>query len=135
MVLVDTSVWIRFLTNRNPYAANLDALLGKDEVAGHELVFGELLMGDKGGRRELVEAYGQIHRAACVSHEEVVAFVRERRLHGRGVGWIDVHLLASAIVGRHELWTADSRLSALADELDVAFQPPDESRRTYSPRS
>lgn len=123
MVLVDTSVWIRFLTNRGPHAANLDGLLGKDEVAGHDLVFGELLMGDSHGRRAFLEAYGLMHRAASVSHEEVVAFVQERRLHGRGVGWIDVHLLASAIVGRYQLWTADARLGALADELDVAFQP------------
>lgn len=51
MVLVDTSVWIRFLTGREPYATELDSLLERDEVAGHELVFGELLIGDKGGRR------------------------------------------------------------------------------------
>ena len=51
MVLVDTSVWIRFLANRAPYAAELDRLLGLDEVTGHELVYGELLIGDRGGRR------------------------------------------------------------------------------------
>jgi hypothetical protein len=49
MVLVDTSVWIRFLAGREPYATELDSLLERDEVAGHELVFGELLIGDKGG--------------------------------------------------------------------------------------
>src|SRR2546422_10156496 len=54
MVLVDTSVWIRFLANRAPYAAELDRLLGLDEVTGHELVYGELLIGDRGGRREFL---------------------------------------------------------------------------------
>jgi len=49
-VLVDTSVWIRFLANREPYAAELDRLLERDEVVGHELIFGELLIGDRGGR-------------------------------------------------------------------------------------
>jgi len=120
MVLVDTSVWIRFLANREPYAARLDALLGKDEVVGHELVFGELLIGDKGSRRGFLDAYAQMHQAATVAHEEVVAFVEERRLHGRGAGWIDIHLLASAMVGGHALWTTDPRLGLLAEQLAVA---------------
>jgi len=122
MVLVDTSVWIRFLANRAPYAAVLDRLLGLDEVTGHELVYGELLIGDRGGRRKLLAAYERMHRAAMVPHRDVVAFVRDRDLHGRGVGWIDVHLLASAIVGRCRLWTADPRFSEVAAELGVAYQ-------------
>jgi predicted nucleic acid-binding protein len=123
MVLVDTSVWIYFLAGREPYATGLDSLLGKDEVAGHELVFGELLIGDRGGRKKLLEAYQQVHQAAPVPHAEVVAFVRQRRLHGLGAGWIDVHLLASAIVGRYELWTADPRSASLAEQLNVAYRP------------
>ena len=121
MVLVDTSVWIRFLANRAPYANALDALLGRDEVAGHELVYGELLVGDRAGRAKLLAAYGEMLQASTVPHTEVVAFVRDRRLSGRGVGWIDVHLLASAIVGHLRLWTADSRLSVVAKELGVAY--------------
>ena len=62
MVLVDTSVWIRFLTGREPYATELDSLLESDEVAGHELVFGELLIGDQGGRRKLLDAYSRCTR-------------------------------------------------------------------------
>ena len=123
MVLVDTSVWIRFLTGREPYATELDSLLERDEVVGHELIFGELLIGDKGGRRKLLDAYEQMHHAAPVPHGDVVAFVRERRLHGQGVGWIDVHLLASAIVGRFRLWTADPRLAALAVKFAVSYTP------------
>jgi hypothetical protein len=122
MVLVDTSVWIRFLANRAPYAAELDRLLGLDEVTGHELVYGELLIGDRGGRSKLLAAYDRMHQSAIVPHCDVVAFVRDRDLHGRGVGWIDVHLLASAIVGRCQIWTADPRFSAVADELGVAYQ-------------
>ena len=121
MVLVDTSVWIRFLTGREPYATELDSLLERDEVAGHELVFGELLIGDKGGRRKLLDAYEQMHQAIPVPHGDVVAFVRERRLHGQGARWIDVHLLASAIVGRYRFWTADPRLAALAEKFDLSY--------------
>jgi predicted nucleic acid-binding protein len=66
MVLVDTSVWIRFLGNRAPYAIELDRLLGLDEVTGHELVYGELLIGDRGGRRKLLAAYEQMHQASLL---------------------------------------------------------------------
>jgi len=123
MVLVDTSVWIRFLANRAPYAAELDRLLGLDEVAGHDLIYGELLIGDPGGRRKLLAAYERMRQAATVPHRDVVTFVRDRNLQGRGVGWIDIHLLASALVGRFELWTADPRFRAVAAELGVAYDP------------
>ena len=121
IVLVDTSVWIRFLSNRAPHAAELDHLLSRDEVSGHDLVYGELLIGDKGGRKQLLASYEHIHQAPVVTHGEVVAFVRERRLHGRGIGWIDAHLLASALVGRLKLWTADPRLAMLAKEFGIAY--------------
>jgi predicted nucleic acid-binding protein len=121
MVLVDTSVWIRYLAGRPPYLAELGRLLGLDEVTGHQLVYGELLIGDRGGRRKLLAAYERMHQAAMVPHRDVVRFVRDHDLHGRGVGWIDVHLLASAIVERFELWTADQRFSAVANEFGVAY--------------
>jgi predicted nucleic acid-binding protein len=121
MVLVDTSVWIRFLANRAPFAAELDALLERDEVVGHELVFGELLIGDRGGRMRLLSSYQLMQQARAVPHQDVVTFVRDRKLHGRGAGWVDIHLLASAIVDGHTLWTADPRLAALAEDLDIAY--------------
>jgi len=121
MILVDTSVWIRFLANRAPYATLLDALLGRDEVVGHDMVFGELLIGARGGREQILAPYSLMHQASVVPHGEVVAFVRDRRLLGRGIGWIDAHLLASALVGRFQIWTADARLSAIADEFDLSY--------------
>src|SRR5262249_11102144 len=99
-----------------PAGTGLDALLSRDEVSGHDFVYGELLIGDR-GRRELLGHYAQMHQAPLVPHGEVVAFVRERKLHGRGIGWIDAHLLASALVGRLKLWTADPRLLTVAREL------------------
>jgi predicted nucleic acid-binding protein len=121
-VLVDTSVWIRFVSNRAPYAAELDALLSRDEVSGHEFVYGELLIGDKGGRKTLLANYERMDQAPIVPHGEVGAFVRDRKLHGRGIGWIDAHLLASALVGHLRLWTVDPALAALAKELNVAYE-------------
>jgi predicted nucleic acid-binding protein len=120
-VLVDTSIWIQFLSNRAPYADELDQLLSRDEASGHDCVFGELLIGDNGGRKQLLANYEYMHQAPVIPHNEVVAFVRERRLHGRGIGWIDAHLLASALVGRLKLWTADPRLLLLAKKLRVAY--------------
>jgi len=122
MVLVDTSVWIRFLSNRAPFAAELEDLLERGEVNGHEYVYGELLVGDKGGRKRLLADYELIRQALTVPHAEVVSFVRQHRLHGRGVGWIDVHLVASALVGNLQLWTADPRLAVVATELGVAYK-------------
>jgi len=70
----------------------------------------------------MLEAYERMHQAVVVSHRDVVAFVRGRDLYGRGVGWIDAHLLASAVAGRMRLWTADLGCSAMAKELGVAYE-------------
>lgn len=120
MLLVDTSVWIRFLAGRQPYTNELDRLLALDEVVGHAMVFGELLIGDRGGRDVFLAAYAQIHQAETVAHSEVVIFVRSHGLFGRGIGWLDAHLLASAVLHRHQIWTADLRFAAVAAELGIA---------------
>jgi predicted nucleic acid-binding protein len=122
MVLVDTSVWIRFLANRMPYAAELARLLEKDEAAGHDLVYGELLVGDSGGRSQLLNSYDLIDRVPAVGHRDVATFVRSHKLYGRGIGWIDAHLLASALLADTSLWTADERLARLAGELRIAYR-------------
>jgi hypothetical protein len=100
-VLVDTSVWIRFLAKQRSVLAPLDALLAQDRVFGHDLIYGELLIGDL----------------------EVVEFVRARRLHGHGIGWIDAHLLGSALVSHCMLWTADSALREAAQRVGVCYSP------------
>jgi predicted nucleic acid-binding protein len=78
MILVDTSVWIRFLAHRGPYSQELDRLLARDEVTGHELVHGELLLGDREGRRKFLALYEGMHQANTIPHHEVVEFVRHR---------------------------------------------------------
>ena len=122
MVLVDTSVWIRFVAGRAPFAEQLDSLLAKEEVVGHPLIFGELLVGDRGQRTQLLRDYDRMAQVGVVSHADVVSFVRDRKLHGRGIGWIDVHLLAAARLERLRLWTADSRLDDVANGLGVSFR-------------
>jgi predicted nucleic acid-binding protein len=124
MVLIDTSVWIRFLMGREPFVREVKRLLAVGEAAAHDLIHGELLVGDLGGRRKLLDNYDKLFQAAVVPHRDVVDFVGMRNLHGRGIGWIDVHLLASALVSRLRLWTADSRLSAIADQFGVGHRIP-----------
>jgi len=121
MVLVDTSIWIRALANQSPYRHALDQLLSLDQVVGHELVYGELLIGDTCGRRKVLDTYELFPKATSVPHSEVVGLVRARHLSGRGLGWIDVHLLASVIVDGMQLWTADLRLAVVAQDLRVAY--------------
>jgi predicted nucleic acid-binding protein len=96
--------------------------LSRDDVSGHDFVYGELLIGDKGERKELLANYERMDQAPLVDHSDVLAFVRARALHGRGVGWVDVHLLASALVGRLELWTTDPALAILAKELGINYE-------------
>jgi predicted nucleic acid-binding protein len=124
MVLIDTSVWIRFLLGREPFVRELKRLVTAGEAAAHDLVHGELLIGDFGGRKKLLHDYDKLFQAAIIPHRDVVAFVEMRNLHGRGIGWIDVHILASALVSRLKLWTANSRLSVIADEFGVGHRIP-----------
>jgi predicted nucleic acid-binding protein len=92
-------------------------------VSGHPFVYGELLLGDIAGRKKFIADYGQLDQSPVVRHSEVIEFVLRRKIHGRGIGWIDAHLLASAILGGLRLWTTDAALTVLATELDVAYQP------------
>jgi predicted nucleic acid-binding protein len=123
MVLVDSSVWVRFLGGREPYFSGMRTLLDRNEVVAHPLVYGELLMGDSARRDEFFALYERFPQAEVVSHSHVVEFVRVHRLTGRGVGWVDVHLLAAAIAARMQLWTADARLAEMAAERRVGYQP------------
>jgi predicted nucleic acid-binding protein len=122
MVLIDTSVWIRVITRTEPFRSEVHKLLNNGRAAAHELVYGELLMGDNGGSRGAFLAdYEQMPFARRVPHAEVVSLVYAQRLRGRGVGWVDVHLLASALAGRMKFWTADPPLAAMAEQLGVAY--------------
>lgn len=120
MILVDTSVWVQFLRGREPYATELDRLLMENDVLAHEFVYGELLLGDRGGRTKLLTEYERMQRAPTVGHGEVLALVRSRDINGRGIGWVDAHLLASALIERAHLWTADESLLRIAREAGVA---------------
>jgi predicted nucleic acid-binding protein len=118
-MLVDTSVWVDHLRRRN---AALAQLLEQTQVWTHPFVIGELACGNLGRRAIVLSSLSELPQAPIVTHAEVLAFVAARRLMGRGLGWIDVHLLASAMLARIPFWTTDRRLAVAAKELGVGMQ-------------
>ena len=119
MILVDTSVWIGHLRSGEP---SLAAALEAGRVMMHPFVLGELACGNLANRSEVLELLGNLPAAPTATDPEAVDFIERRSLMGRGVGYIDVHLLASiALSGDGRLWTRDRRLAAAATDLELAF--------------
>ncbi|CAM2852199.1 type II toxin-antitoxin system VapC family toxin [Actinomyces slackii] len=120
MILIDTNVWIDHLhvsDNR------LVALLERDEAATHEAVLTELALGSIKNREKVLNSLGSLRRVPQISDCEVRWFTERRRLWGRGLSAVDVHLLASVVAERGALlWTRDKRLAAAADELGVGYR-------------
>ena len=121
MILVDTSVWIDHLRSTS---AILSELLGDGEVLGHPFVLGELALGNLGRRAEILRMLRRLPQADSASHREVLQFVDREALFGRGIGYVDAHLLAAArLTAGTKLWTHDRRLQAVAAQLGVAANP------------
>jgi predicted nucleic acid-binding protein len=114
VILVDTSIWVNHLRRHDGVlAAHLEA----GEVLCHPYVIGEIALGVLKQRREVLELLAALPSALVVSHDDAMTFVEQRRLAGLGVGWVDIHLTASAVVSRAKLWTADRRLADVARAL------------------
>jgi hypothetical protein len=96
-------------------------LLERAEVLCHPLVIGELVCGSLANRAEILSLLQELPQARVAEHAEVLRFIEARRLSGRGLGFIDAHLLASSVLTRVPLWTADKRLREAASELGVAY--------------
>ena len=118
MVLVDTSVWISHLRDTH---RGLVEVLDAGQVVCHPFVIGELACGGLKNRTAIMSALQDLPRAEVVQHEEVLTFIAARGLMGKGLGCVDVHLLASALVSGAALWTLDRRLCETAAELGCAY--------------
>lgn len=114
--MVDTSIWVDHLRQRDPRLAEL---LEDGAVWTHPFVVGELACGNLARRSEVLDLIRALPEAPVADHDEVLAFVEGRRLMGLGLGWVDMHLLASAVLASLPLWTSDKRLSAVARSLEV----------------
>ncbi len=119
MILVDTSIWIDHLRSGEPALAT--ALEG-GRVLMHPFVLGELACGNLNNRSEVLRLLRDLPMAPTATDPEVLVLIESRALVGRGIGYIDVHLLAStALEGVAWLWTRDRRLAETAAELELAF--------------
>jgi predicted nucleic acid-binding protein len=119
MVLVDTSVWVSHL--RETHAGLVD-LLDDGEVACHPFIVGELACGNVKNRTTILSLLEALPMALMVEDEEVLAFIDNHDLMGKGLGYIDVHLLASAVLSGLPLWTLDKKLEKAAEVLHCRQQ-------------
>lgn len=119
MVLVDTSVWISHLRYGN---VGLEILLNDGHVACHPFVIGELACGNLKNRPEILSLMQALPPAAHADNEEVIEFIENHRLMGKGLGYIDIHLLASATLSKLKLWTFDKRFNEVSVKIGLDFR-------------
>ncbi len=118
MILVDTSVWIKHFRMGDK---KLVELLEEGEVSCHPHVIGELACGNLKRRSMVLSLLGELPAVPIAENEEVLALLDRKKLHGRGLGWIDAHLLASAMLADCPIWTLDASLKRAAAHLRIDF--------------
>jgi predicted nucleic acid-binding protein len=116
LMLVDTSVWVDHLAGGDPALAEL---LEAGEVETHPFVVGELALGHLRRRDGILGYLEALPSVPPAEHEEVLRLVEEGGLAGSGLGWVDAHLLASALIAGTRVWTLDRSLAAAADRLGI----------------
>ena len=119
MVLIDTSIWVSHFKDGNP---QLEALLMKGKVICHPFVIGELACGNLKNRKEILSLLEALPTATTADHKEVLYFIEQHRLMGIGLGYIDVHLLASARLSRIRFWTKDKKLMEAAVKFNASYK-------------
>lgn len=118
-ILADTSVWVEHLRTGH---ATLAALLDENLVLVHPFVIGELACGNLRNRAALLALLGDLPHTTVATQEEALQFIENHRLMGRGIGYVDAHLLASvALRGDAQLWTLDRRLARVGWELGLSM--------------
>lgn len=115
-MLVDTSVWIEHLRGGED---RLSSLLADGIVVTHPFVIGEMACGTSSDRDEIVSLLGRLDTSPVARHEEAMSVLERHRLAGRGLGWVDVHLLTSALLAGVGLWTRDRALTMAVADLGV----------------
>lgn len=121
MILVDTSVWVNHLRTGDKILA---ALLGAGAILTHPFVVGELALGNLHQRETILNALLDLPRATVATDSEVLHFIGDQALFGRGIGYVDAHLLAAVrLTAGAKLWTTDKRLYDVAENLGLATTP------------
>jgi|SRR5665647_763477 len=114
MILVDTSVWVEHLRSGT---IGLETLLIDGQVLCHTFIIGELACGNLKNRGEILALLQNLPMAAGAEDDEVIQFIHDHQLMGKGLGYIDIHLLMSSLLSRIPLWTLDKRLHEAAQSL------------------
>ncbi len=120
MILADTSAWISHLRYGNDY---LEGLLNKGTVSCHPFIIGELACGSIRNRNEILSLLQSLPMTRIVEHDEVLKFIENRKLVSKGLGYVDIHLLASAILSDSLMWSLDKKLNKTAEGLNIDFNP------------
>lgn len=119
MLLADTSVWIDHLRKGDKRLADR---LNATAIAIHPHIIGEVSLGSLKDRKTVIALLRNLPEAVIATDSEVLDMIAERRLHGRGIGYVDAHLLASTLLSAPmRLWTRDARLNAVAMDLGIGF--------------
>lgn len=118
MILVDTSIWIDHLRRSN---AGLVELLEQTQVVIHPWIVGELACGNIKNRKELLLLLKSLPSIGVADDDEVLQLIESKKLMGRGIGWVDVHLLATCLIEGVPLWTGDKNLRTISAALGVLY--------------
>lgn len=119
MVLVDTSIWVAHLREGNP---KLEKLLMDGDVMCHPFIIGELACGNLKNRGEIISLLQSLQMVVTIEFDEFLFFIERYHLMGKGIGFVDVHLLASAQLTGVPLWTADKKLKTTIEQLELTFK-------------
>ncbi len=118
MVLVDTSIWVSHFRDGNPH---LKDLLLNGHAVCHSFIIGELACGNLQNREEILSLLQALPSAMAAEHEEVLQLIDTFQLMGIGLGYVDVHLLSSALLSETPIWTGDRKLKEAARKLNVSY--------------
>ena len=120
MILVDTSIWVDHLRTNNEY---LEELLKCNKVLVHPFIVGELACGNLHNRNEILKLLSDLPQMPVATTAEVLFFIKQHKLMGCGIGYVDAHLLTATILTSFaRLWTRDKRLRVAAVSLELAYE-------------
>jgi predicted nucleic acid-binding protein len=118
LILVDTSVWIKHLREGDQ---NLILLLEQGLVTCHPFIIGELACGGMKNRYEIISLLNDLPSTDILDHDDIMEFIENRKIMNKGIGYIDVHLLGSALISETPLWTFDKALRKIAKQLSIVY--------------
>ncbi|MCZ6876850.1 MAG: PIN domain-containing protein [Acidobacteria bacterium] len=119
MILVDTSIWVSHFRKGDHH---LQELLVDGQVLCHPFIIGELACGGLKNRKEIISLLKTLPGTIMAEIDEILEFIEHQKLIGVGIGLVDVHLLASALLTKALLWTTDRNLRAAATRLNILYK-------------